>query len=167
MKSWLMMNKMVQFQLLQKLVQESCVWDSCPLRRIVVDSSLLFVRVARRACKPTLRVGLQTSILLLARSRFVFCKRIVGLKPIHYKKWRNFDKISLKAFNQIEQKKWKHCQILFGETSEKDMFCKHVNKSAFLFSEEIQIYLRLIFCLGNLFPQNDRKRLIKAFLTQN
>ena len=35
---------------------------------------------------------------------------------------------------------------LWGDFKKKNMFCKHVNKSAFLFSEEIQIYLRLIFC---------------------
>ena len=54
----------------------------------------------------------------------------------------------------------------FWENLREKMFCKHVNKSALLFSEEIQI-LRLSFYLGNSFQQNDRKSFFDTKLEAN
>ena len=87
---------------------------------------------------------------------FFFFERNVCLKTIHHEKWRNFDKISLKAFNQIELKKMKALpNTLWGDFKKKNMFCKHVNKSAFLFSWGNSNLFKTYFFLGSLFPQND------------
>ena len=86
---------------------------------------------------------------------FFLFERDVGLKRIHHEKWRNFDKISLKAFNQIELKMKALPNTLWGDFKKKNMFCKHSNKSAFLFSWGNPNLFKTCFCLGSLFPQND------------
>ena len=52
-----------------------------------------------------------------------FVKVLCFESVIITKKWRNFDKNSLKELKQIEvKKKWKNCQILFEKTSKKHVF---------------------------------------------
>ena len=52
----------------------------------------------------------------------------------------------------------------FLETSEKNMFCKLVNKSAFLFFWGNSNLFKTYFLLGSLFPQNDRKSFFEGNL---
>ena len=105
MKSWLMMNKVAQFLTLQRLPQELPVRDSFPPSRTVVCSKLLFVCVACREGISTLRVGVIVSFSNILRR----CHHPTnfGLKAFFSQKWRNFDKISLRPFKQIEPKKIK------------------------------------------------------------
>ena len=105
MKSWLMMNKVAQFLTLQRLPQELPVRDSFPPSRTVVCSKLLFVCVACREGISTLRVGVIVSFSNVLRR----CHHPTnfGLKAFFSQKWRNFDKISLRPFKQIEPKKIK------------------------------------------------------------
>ena len=44
---------------------------------------------------------------------------------------------------------------LWGDFKKKNMFCKHVNKSAFLFFWGNSNLFKTYFFLGSLFPQND------------
>ena len=133
----------VLFQSLQRLAQGSTV--ACVLfgGRWLLPTFFLLALLAGRMflCIAFASVH-QYNVL----HPFFLFERDVGLKRIHHEKWRNFDKISLKAFNQIELKKWKHCQILFGETSrKKTCFANMLTKALSFFPEEIQIYLRLVF----------------------
>ena len=81
----------------------------------------------------------------------------VSLKRIHHQKLRNFDKISLKEFNQIELKKWKHCQILFGDFRKKHVLQTFKQKRFPFFFWGNSNLFKTYFLLGSLFPQNDRK----------
>ena len=112
MKSWLMMNKIAQFLTLQRLPQELPVRDSFPPSRTVVCSKLLFVCVACREGISTLRVGVIVSFSNILRR----CHHPTnfGLKAFFSQKWRNFDKISLRPFKQIEPKKIKALTSTFG-----------------------------------------------------
>ena len=67
----------------------------------------------------------------------------------------------MKAFEQIEAKKMKALQNTFwGDFKKAYLFCKHLNKSAFLFSEENSNLFKP-FVFGG--PNNDRE----TFLHQN
>ena len=127
---------------------------NCILRRALVASYLLFVSVACRADVFMHRLCFSASITHV--TYVFFYEKDIDSKTIHHEKWRNFDKSSLKAFNQIELKKMKALpNTLWGDFKKKNMFCKHVNKSAFLFSWGNSNLFKTCFFLGSLFPQND------------
>ena len=70
----------------------------------MVCSKLLFVCVACREGISTLRVGVIVSFSNILRFHH---PTNFGLKAFFSQKWRNFDKISLRPFKQIEPKKIK------------------------------------------------------------
>ena len=68
-------------------------------------------------------------------------------------KWRNFDKISLKAFNQIEAKKMKELLNTFWADFRRTCFAKNVNKSLFRFPKEYSNLFELFFVVKTLFQR--------------
>ena len=150
MKSWLMMYKNVFFLDLWRLAQGPTVVVVLFGGQWLLPTFFLLALLARRMCSCSPSASMLSSITCLVSLLF---ERDVGLKRIHHEKWRNFDKISLKAFNQIELKKNESiAKYSLGRLQEKNMFCKHVNKSAFLFFWGNSNLFKTYFLLGSLFP---------------
>ena len=162
MKSWLMMNKVAQFLTLQRLPQELPVRDSFPPSRTVVCSKLLFVCVACREGISTLRVGVIVSFSNILRR----CHHptIFGLKAFFSQKWRNFDKISLRPFKQIEPKKNKSIDKYFlGRLQNKDLCFANIKTKALSFFLTKFKFIKTLFCWDTCF----HRMIVKAFLKQS
>ena len=131
---------------------------SCPLRRALVASYLLFVSFACRADVFMHRLYFYASICYLTCVSLVW-KRC-WFEKNSSRKMKKFRQNFFESIQSDWAKKMKVLpNTLWGDFKKKNMFCKHVNKSAFLFFSEIQIYLRLIFCWETC--------LHRSFLTQN
>ena len=89
---------------------------------------------------------------------------VVVWNQIHHQKWRNFEKFSLKVFKQIEVKKNESIVKYFLGRLQKNIFCKHLNKSVSLFFEENSNLFKPFFGRETYVH---RKMIGKSFLHQN
>ena len=76
---------------------------------------------AHAACR-TIDLRIVSALCLIYKGFDYFVKVFCFESVIITKKWRNFDKNSLKELKQIEVKKWKNSQTLFEKTSKKHVF---------------------------------------------
>ena len=84
-----------------------------------------------------------------------------------HQKWRNFDKISFKAFNQIELKKMKALPNTFWGDFRNKHVLQTCEQKRFPFFWGNSNLFKNYFLLGNLFPQNDRKSFFDTKLEAN